>query len=107
MSRAPSSTPPSAAACSLGAALDRSQPLGLLLQRLHESKSRFAAVEPLLPEALRAAVRPGPLDEAGWSLLVPGGATAAKLRQLLPTLQAALDRQGWPPRPIRVRVLAR
>ena len=39
----------------------------------------------------RAELRPGPLDEAGWTLLVPGGAAAAKLRQLRPALEAALN----------------
>jgi hypothetical protein len=107
MSRRMSTGNPPAGTWSLGSALDQSTPLGLLLQRLEESRARFAAIEEQLPASLRTEVRPGPLDEAGWSLLVPGGAAAAKLRQLLPALQAAMDRQGWPPRPIRVRVLAR
>lgn len=107
MSRSTSPGNPPAGTWSLGAALDHSPPLGLLLQRLHESKARFAAIEAQLPPSLRPEVRPGPLDEAGWSLLVPGGAAAAKLRQLLPALQAAMDQQGWPSRPIRVRVLGR
>lgn len=91
----------------LATALDQSQPLTALLQRLQQSRARFAAIEPHLDAGLRSTVRPGPLDDAGWSLLVTGGATAAKLRQLLPQLQAALRAQGWPDTPIRVRVQAR
>lgn len=91
----------------LAAALDRSQPLTVLLQRLQRSRERFAAIEPQLGEGLRSAVRAGPLDDTGWTLLVSGGAAAAKLRQLLPQLQAALLEQGWPELPIRVRVQSR
>ena len=91
----------------LRTALDRSEPLGALLLRLQQSRARFASIEALLDDGLRSTVRPGPLDDAGWSLLVAGGATAAKLRQLLPQLQAALRAQGWPETPIRVRVSSR
>ena len=98
---------PSPGTWALGAALDRSAPLTLLLQRLQQSQQRLAAVGGQLPDGLRSEVRAGPLDETGWTLLVPGGAAASKLRQLLPQLQAALRAQGWPELPIRVRVQAR
>ncbi|HMO46217.1 MAG TPA: DciA family protein [Rubrivivax sp.] len=91
----------------LGEALDQSRPLTSLLRRLQESQARLAAVRELLPETLRSQVRPGPLDDAGWSLLVPGGAAASKLRQLMPQLQAALQQQGWPATTIRIRVQQR
>ncbi len=88
----------------LGAALDQSAPLAQLLQRLQQSQARFDALQRLLPETLRAAVRPGPLDDGGWTLLVPGGAAASKLRQLLPTLESELQARGYAPLKIRVRV---
>ena len=88
----------------LGAALDQNQALTRLLQRLQESQARFAAIREHLPDPLRAAVRPGPLDEAGWSLLAQSGAAASKLRQLLPELEAALLHQGWQVVPIRIKV---
>jgi Dna[CI] antecedent, DciA len=91
---------------SLGAALDQNQALGRLLQRLQESRARFATVRELLPEHLRDQVRPGPLDDAGWSLLAPSGAAASKLRQLVPALEARLLEQGWQPTPIRIKVQA-
>lgn len=90
----------------LGAALDQSQALTSLLQRLRESNERFEALRAHLPEALRGEVRPGPLDDSGWTLLVRGGAAAAKLRQLLPALDSALRAGGFTPLPIRVRVRA-
>ena len=91
----------------LAAALGRSESLGGLLQRVHESKARLDAVSGLLPAGLRAAVRAGPLDEAGWQLLADHNAAAAKLRQLLPLLTQTLAAAGWAERAIRVKVLPR
>jgi hypothetical protein len=88
----------------LEGALEQSQALAQLLQRLRQSQARLACIRELLPEPLRGVVRAGPLDEAGWSLLVPSGAVAAKLRQLMPDLQAALQHQGWPDLAIRIKV---
>jgi hypothetical protein len=91
----------------LGSALGASQPLVLLMQRLEASRRRYELLRGLLPEALRDQVRPGPLDDKAWSLLVPSGAAAAKLRQCIPTLDAALLEHGWPALPIRVKVHSR
>jgi hypothetical protein len=88
----------------LGAALDQSQPLARLLQRLKESRARFDTICAHLPEPLRDQVRPGPLDDAGWTLLVPHGAAASKLRQIVPTLEAALRGAGWQVAAIRIKV---
>lgn len=85
-------------------AMDQSGPLARLMQRLHESSQRFEAVRERLPPALRTHVRPGPLDESGWSLLAANTAIAAKLRHLLPTLNEALAEGGWEPLPIRVKI---
>ena len=88
----------------LGAALDQSVPLTSLLQRLQQSQARFDAIRSHLPDGLRDHVRPGPLDDTGWSLLVRSGSMAAKLRQLSPALEQALLAQGWQALPIRIRV---
>lgn len=88
----------------LGAALDQSQPLARLLQRLQESRARFGTICTHLPEPLRDQIRPGPLDDAGWTLLVPHGAAASKLRQMVPTLEAALRGAGWQLTAIRIKV---
>ncbi len=91
----------------LGAALGRSEPLAGLMQRLRESQARFAAIAGLLPPPLRAAVTPGPLDESAWVLLAANAAAAAKLRQMLPALQEALQAQGWQGPELKVKVQAR
>ena len=88
-------------------ALDRSEPLGQLLHRLHEARARFEAVADALPPNLREDVRPGPVDTDGWTLLAAHNAAAAKLRQLLPHLQQRLQQAGWQPTSIRVRVQPR
>lgn len=85
-------------------ALARSTALGGLLQRVRDSNARWDAVRGALPAPLAAQVRPGPLDDEGWTLLVPSGAAAAKLRQCLPRVQAALDAQALPARHLRVKV---
>ncbi len=85
-------------------ALKRSTPLARLEQLLRESQSRYAAVRPLLPPALAAHVKPGPIDEQGWSLLAPNSAVAAKLRMLQPRLERQLQQQGWKPWNIRVKI---
>lgn len=90
----------------LGDALGRSTPLALLLRRARESHERFAAVAALLPPGLRETLRPGPLDDEGWTLLAAHGAAAAKLRQLLPRIDAALLAAGWRATPIKVRIQA-
>ena len=91
----------------LSTALGQSEPLNSLLRRLHDSRARLDTVAALLPEPLRPAVRPGPLDDAGWVLLVADSSAAAKLRQLMPALEAALLAAGWPVVPVRIKVLPR
>lgn len=88
----------------LGDALDQSAPLSQLLQRLSESSERLAAIRDQLPASLQHQVRAGPLDALGWTLLVPNGAAASKLRNLLPALEAALCAEGWQLTPIRIKV---
>ena len=92
---------------SLARALDRNESLASLTRRLAQSNARYAAISLHLPEALRAEVRAGPIDEAGWSLLASNAAVAAKLRHLLPRLADTLHEQGWPDLPIRVHIRTR
>jgi hypothetical protein len=106
----PSGLPPPAAASptvKLDAALARSEPLGRLMQRLRESDDCLRAVRPLLPPGLAEEVRAGPLDEQGWTLLVSGSAAAAKLRQMLPTLEATLLNQRQRAIAVRVKISPR
>jgi hypothetical protein len=91
---------------SLPEALSRSKPLARLAERLREAEARCAAIRPLLPTALAEQVRPGPVDERGWSLLVGHAAAAAKLRQLEPLLQRALADAGFGAGELRIRIIA-
>jgi hypothetical protein len=91
-------------ALSIHDALQQSEPLAALRLRLAGSQQRFEAVLPCLPAALVPQVRPGPLDEQGWSLLAANAAVAAKLRHLQPRLEEALRQRGWQTSAIRIKV---
>lgn len=95
------SVPP---ATPLADALEREGVLVELQRRIEESTQRLRAVQDRLPPALRGQLRAGPLDEAGWTLLVPSNAVAAKLRQWLPEIEAALQQAGWNLSAIRIRI---
>ena len=58
----------------------------------------------MIPPLLRTAVRPGPIEDGQWCLLVDNNAAAAKLRQVLPALQAELNRRGCEVNSIRLKV---
>ena len=89
---------------SLQEAAEESPTLARLVQLARESSQRLEVVRSLIPSALRAAVRPGPIEGAEWCLLVDNNAAAAKLRQLLPALQAELSRRGCEVNSIRLKV---
>ncbi|MEJ6006597.1 hypothetical protein WG899_13645 [Paucibacter sp. AS339] len=78
--------------------------LGMLLM---ESNRRMDLIKPCLPGALARFVRPGPVDEEGWSLLADNAAVAAKLRQLQPRLEASLEESGLQPAKVRIKVQTR
>ncbi len=91
---------------SLAGAIAASASLTNLGARLRESERRLAAIAPLLPDALARELRPGPIDDEGWSVLVSNAAVAAKLRQLLPRLSEELRARSFRDLPIRVRLRA-
>ncbi|CAN7753278.1 DciA family protein [Pseudorhodoferax sp. LjRoot39] len=84
-----------------------SGPLARLSALVRESAERLAAVQQLIPPPMRAAIRPGPIDENGWCLLVDNSAAAAKLRHLAPLLQQALSNRGLAVVAIRVKIQKR
>ena len=94
----------SSSSLSIAQALEQAPGLQRLGEQMAASSRRLALVQPVLPPALRQAVVAGPCDEQGWCLLVPHQAAAAKLRQMLPTLQQALEQAGQPVPGIRIRV---
>ena len=92
-------------AISLQDAVGQAPTLARLGQLAAESAARLRTVQPLLPPALRELVRPGPIEEESWCLLVPHNAAAAKLRQLIPALLDSLRAAGHPVDAIRIRVM--
>ena len=88
-------------------AAEDSPTLARLAQLARESGERLKAVESLIPVGLRRVVKPGPIEGSSWCLLVEGNAAAAKLRQVLPAMQALLCDRGWQVSAIRIRVQAR
>lgn len=91
-------------AVSLLQASQESPTLARLSELARDSVARLKAIEPLLPLTLRSAITAGPIDGPTWCLLVSSTAVAAKLRQLLPALQAHLRTQGWEVSAIRLKV---
>jgi hypothetical protein len=89
----------------LAAALRDSEPLARLAERLHESRRRLDCIASALPPELAAQVQSGPIDADGWTLLAASPAVAAKLRQLVPRLQAKLTDGRFTELPMRVKVL--
>jgi hypothetical protein len=82
-------------------------PLAALLAQHRRATACMAHIQPLLPPNLRGLTRPGPIDGHAWTLLVDNTAAAAKLRQLLPMLQAALQAQEPLLEVIRLKVSPR
>jgi len=78
--------------------------LALLMNQHRESTRRLQAITALIPESLRNGVKAGPIDETAWCLLLNNNSTAAKLRQLLPALEAHLRVNGLAVKSIRLKV---
>ena len=97
-------TPVTPDALRIEQALQQSAPLARLRELMRELLERFDAIRPALPAPLAQHVRPGPVDDAGWSLLAANAAVAAKLRQLQPRLEEILRERGWQVSAIRVKV---
>lgn len=88
----------------VGQALREHATLALLRQRLDASRRRLQIIAPALPGNLAASLQAGPLDEEGWSLLAANAAVAAKLRHLLPRIEALLAQAGLPGR-VRIKLI--
>ncbi|MEO5661252.1 MAG: hypothetical protein ABIQ90_15870 [Polaromonas sp.] len=93
------------ATVTLHQAVGESPSLARLTELVRESNQRLKAIEGLIPGTLHCAIKAGPIDGENWCLLVSGNAAAAKIRQLIPLIQASLQRQGWKVTAIRLKIL--
>ena len=91
-------------AVTLQQASEDSPLLARLTALTRDSSDRLKAIEMLIPASLRPAVQAGPIEGDSWCLLVKSNAAAAKIRQLLPALQAHLRSRGWEINAIRLKV---
>ena len=78
--------------------------LARLTELTRDSVARLNAVQALIPAALQSSVKAGPIEGMVWCLLLDNNAAAAKMRQLLPSLQAHLLTKGWAIESIRLKV---
>ncbi|MFN9727418.1 hypothetical protein [Acidovorax sp.] len=91
-------------AVTLQQASQESPTLARLTALTRESSDRLKAIEALIPIGLRSTIQAGPIEGDSWCLLVRSNASAAKLRNLLPALQAHLRSRGWEVNAIRLKV---
>src|SRR6218665_3241563 len=91
-------------AITLQQAREESPALARLTALTREARERLKPSQTLIPAPPRPAGTAGPMDGSNWCLLVRSNAAAAKIRQLLPALQAHLRSRGWEVNAIRLKV---
>ena len=85
-------------------ATQESPTLARLTELSSDSLARLKAIQPLIPAALQASIKAGPIDGPVWCLILDNNATAAKIRQLLPSIESLLRSKGWEVNSIRLKV---
>jgi hypothetical protein len=78
--------------------------LARLTELTRDSVARLEAIKTLIPAQLRSSIKAGPIEGANWCLILDNNAAAAKIRQLLPALEAHLRTKGWEVTSIRLKV---
>jgi hypothetical protein len=91
-------------AISITQAMESSETLHSLLSKVRLSQSRLETVKQLVPVTLRPSLQAGSADEGQWTLLVNSPAVAAKLRQLLPSLNQALRQKEQVDVEVRIKI---
>lgn len=78
--------------------------LARLTELGRDSVARLKAIQALIPDSLRPAIKAGPIEGPVWCLILDNNATAAKIRQLVPALASHLRSKGWDVASIRLKV---
>jgi hypothetical protein len=91
---------------SLLQAAQDSPTLAQLTSLMQESTRRLRSLDSLIPPNLRTALQAGPIEGSDWCILVSSNAAAAKLRQMVPAMQAHLKSKGHDVQTIRLKVLS-
>jgi hypothetical protein len=91
-------------AVSLMQASQANPALARLMDLQRESTDRLKAITCLIPPNLRDGVQAGPLEDGVWCLLLRNTTHAAKLRQMLPALEAHLRVSDLGVKAIRLKV---
>lgn len=85
-------------------ASQESPTLARLSELAVESSARLRSLGSIIPPTLQASIQAGPIEGNEWCLLISNTAVAAKVRQLLPAIQAHLRTKGWEVNAIRLKV---
>ena len=85
-------------------ALQDNPTLGSLLQRWRVAQQCMQAASVVLGAQLAPSLRPGPVEDAQWTLLASSGTAASKARQLLPRITEAVQSLGLGVETVRIRV---
>ena len=89
---------------SLEQAADAEPHLASLVGRVRESQKHLDTIRHLVPAPLRPHVKPGPLEDGVWCILVSNTAVSTKIRQMLPRLLTTLTQNGAQITSIRIKV---
>jgi hypothetical protein len=84
-------------------AITESNTLAQLLARMDQSKICLKLILQRIPLGLHTSVEAGPLTEDSWCLLVSNASAVAKLKQLIPTMLAAIQAHGMAVQDIRIK----
>lgn len=85
-------------------ASQESPTLARLSELATESSARLKSLGSIIPRGLQASIQAGPIEGGEWCLLISNTAVAAKVRQLVPAMQAHLRTKGWEVNAIRLKV---
>ena len=79
--------------------------LALLIAQASRSRSQVDDLKGLVPSMILSQIHSGPMELGNWILMLKSSASAAKLRQMGPSICAHLRSKGWDIQSITVKVI--